>query len=83
MINQELPTILDLEVHAPLVAQFGPDRVPELISIFEALGGESLTRYEALCDLQNCDNCHPNDAGYGSLAMAVFKAMAGGPPLPS
>ena len=82
VINGVLPIILPREVVAPLVASFGAEKVKQL-SIFDALGGTALERYEAFCDLQNCDQCHPNDAGYGALAMAVFKALMNGPPLPS
>lgn len=82
VINHDLPVILPMDVVAPLQDTWGVERVPVEINIFEALGGADLLRYEAFCDFQDCDQTHPNDAGYNALALAVFKALVGGPPLP-
>lgn len=43
---------------------------------------DAASRYEALCDMQSCDGCHPNDAGMVKLAMASYKALMNGPPPP-
>lgn len=83
VINNILPVIIPNDIVTPLTTQFGEDRILPYVSIFDSMGGEELSQYQAFCDLQNCDQCHPNDAGYGLLAMATFKALMSGPPLPT
>mmetsp|Transcript_15985 Transcript_15985/g.32712 ORF Transcript_15985/g.32712 Transcript_15985/m.32712 type:complete len:164 (+) Transcript_15985:319-810(+) len=83
VINAVLPEIIPSDVVTLLQLSWGNERVPDEISIFKSLGGAELQKYEALCDFQSCDSCHPNDAGYNAIALTVFKALAGGPPLPS
>jgi lysophospholipase L1-like esterase len=81
VINDVFPIIIPDDIAKPLADEFGEDRV-KVLSIFDFMGGSDLTQYQAFCDLQNCDQCHPNDAGYGLLAMATFKSLMNGPPLP-
>lgn len=81
IINQVLPSIIPNDIVDVLLLTY-PESSIEIISIFDAMGGIELTEYAAFCDGQNCDQCHPNDAGYGLLAMTTFKALMDGPPLP-
>ena len=50
----------------------GDDKV---IDIFSAMGGAGLDHYELFCDGQNCDPCHPNDAGYTFMASQIYKKI--------
>jgi lysophospholipase L1-like esterase len=77
VINGMLPKMIPHLIVNPLLEKYGPGRVT-VVSIFEAMGGTKLSSWEAFCNLQSCDHCHPNDSGYTLIAMAVFKALAAG-----
>ena len=47
----------------------------KIINMFEIMGGENLESYELFCDGQNCDQCHPNDAGYTYMASQIYKHL--------
>jgi hypothetical protein len=83
VINSVYPAFIPL-----IAAAAGVTTVP--ISIFSALGGvpdwqkqfppscERVSPWAPcanFCDAQSCDQCHPNNNGYGVLAAAMKKGM--------
>jgi acyl-CoA thioesterase-1 len=45
---------------------------PQVIDIFNALGGANLTQPNI-----TCDGCHPRDAGYVEIAQTIAKTLTG------
>jgi len=83
VINQVLPNLV------PFIAKWA-GLITDPIDIFGEFGGHTLpdddldgcseaTVNEAkcswYCDVQHCDQCHPNDVGYYHMAKAVQKAL--------
>lgn len=67
IINEVFPLLV------PAIAE--ESGVEGVIDVFSALGGADLTDYQFFCDGQNCDQCHPNDAGYVVLGATVYKTL--------
>ena len=70
VINQRFPELI------PSIANSKEfEDKPEIIDVFNIMGGVKLAHYEWLCDGQSCDGCHPNDAGYTALASGIYKDL--------
>lgn len=69
VINEVFPSLIP-EIAKEL--NLTKDRV---ISIYDAMGGSDLDKWQYFCDGQNCDQCHPNDAGYSILASEVYSKI--------
>mmetsp|Transcript_38116 Transcript_38116/g.88711 ORF Transcript_38116/g.88711 Transcript_38116/m.88711 type:complete len:212 (+) Transcript_38116:481-1116(+) len=85
VINDFLPSFI------PKIAAANKIPAAKVISVFEALGGESKSGFPVNgCTIQNCktlsyckyycgaitcDQCHPSDEGYGMIAATVAKAL--------
>lgn len=83
VINDVLPGLTS--------ALYAADRtLSGIVDVFDALGGRQLGSLtpagcgpltsspadcKLFCDLQSCDECHPNDKGYAALAAAVRAAV--------
>ena len=53
------------------------DPQKNVINIFGAMGGKSMTEWELFCDDQSCDACHPNDSGYTYMASKIYGKLFG------
>ena len=68
VINERLPVLI------PSIAASNAN-VTGVVDVFNAMGGAGLTKYELFCNLQSCDECHPNDLGYSLMATVFYKAV--------
>mmetsp|Transcript_27611 Transcript_27611/g.55196 ORF Transcript_27611/g.55196 Transcript_27611/m.55196 type:complete len:224 (-) Transcript_27611:29-700(-) len=68
IINERLPVLL------PAIAASNTN-VTGVVDVFSAMGGADLSKYELFCNLQSCDECHPNDMGYSLMASVFYKAV--------
>ena len=69
VINDVLPTMIP-----QMAADLGlPSK--NVIDIYGAMGGKSLSSWQFFCDGQSCDACHPNDAGYAHVASHIYKRL--------
>ena len=84
-----------LEMNQTVINHMFPQIIPDIakseelkdadvkvIDVFNMMGGVGLTHYEHFCDGQNCDACHPNDAGYTALASGIYKYLFNPVPMP-
>ena len=67
------------EVFPSLIPQIADHTGAKVIPTFDFLGGPKLEAWELFCDDQNCDACHPNDAGYEYLAARIYGQLFGKP----
>ena len=69
VINSVLPRVI------PQIAESLSQPSESVIDIFSEMGGEHLSEWHLFCNGQNCDTCHPNDAGQAFIAKAVYKQI--------
>jgi len=69
IVNTVLPKLI------PKIAKEAGIPDDQVINMFEAMGGVELTMWEKYCDGQSCDDIHPNNAGYTTMAAYVYKSI--------